>query len=116
METYFSFRLGGWLLGYYGPIHLLFEANSQAPNGHLTIAQAKRLGALASQAAAESLADLEPRLSHDTVQPTRDADLARWQQFGSRTIASEGAIRSEYKCLMLSRPSPLGLTDPFMTE
>ena len=39
-------RLGGTLFWYYGPIHMAYEVNSQAPDRHLTLAQLGAIGAM----------------------------------------------------------------------
>jgi hypothetical protein len=52
LERIYATRLGSFLALSYGPLHLSYEANCQAPPRHLTLADLREIGRLLAEAAA----------------------------------------------------------------
>jgi len=115
MQSYFSYRLGGWLLGYYGPLHLLYEVNSQAPTRHLSLAETRRL-APAIVGATVRYVETEFHGVRDSVTAVRIARDARWRQINDNMQEDSNAIVSEYRRLLLSGPTLAELPDPNMLQ
>jgi hypothetical protein len=114
MQTYFSFRLGGWLMGYYGPLHLLYELNTQAPKRHLTILDTEAIGANVVHSVATIFDGPQRAGIMASVDAIRNARAARVSQLQHRIPNQDSAILSEYKMLVLSQPRESELADNFM--
>jgi hypothetical protein len=80
-KTYMSFRLGGYLAKFYGPLHLAYEINSQSPDRHLTLDDLRGGGANILWAAPTYLATADGRAMMAGVDATRKKRDAMWTQY-----------------------------------
>jgi hypothetical protein len=110
-RTFYSSRLGGWLLGYYGSLHLLYEVNSQAARRHLLPNELRRMGQeLARTVGAESSGALGERIRAlvDTQRNVR----ARAAREVHDVPYDQSAIRYEHDLMSKMPPAERGLIDP----
>lgn len=94
---YMGSRLAGALRFYFGSLPLLYEANSQAPERHLSLYELKAMGAYMIRAAASHMATKEGK-----------AILLRADQFRDQ----RQALRDRYRSLL----ADLSLFGPFVAE
>jgi len=91
-------RLGGWLAGVYGALHLPYEANSQNPQRHVLATEISRAGSVMLQAGCAFLTSDASRASRKLSADGRGAYEERWGKYGTQlrqgdVIAMESQIR-----------------------
>ena len=74
--------LGGYLANYYGPLHMIYEFNVQAANGHLSIAQNREMGKELVRAGMSYLSSADGRTFLASVDALRAQRLQRKAELG----------------------------------
>jgi hypothetical protein len=109
-RTFFSGRLGGWLLGYYGPLHLLYEVNSQSPI-HLTLSDLRGMGAAMAKGTHAYLCGSNGRNILSAVDQVRQQRAVRIASV-SGIRYDQSAIKFEYEALFKSKGAKQDVLDP----
>lgn len=112
MRTFFSYRLGGWLRGYFGSMHMLYEVNSQDKVRHLLPKDLQTIGREILIASARFLK------SQDGTSLMKAIDVDRVRQAKRRSIVlppdvKDDAIRAEYERLIESGDA---VDDPYLKQ
>jgi hypothetical protein len=109
---FFSSRLGGWLLAYYGPLHLLYEVNSQSPRRHLLPDELRAMGRAIAQSAGIDWVGTTGRQITAAVDGKRSGRRVAVAAAGEDVAYGQSAIRYEYDVLLRLPPNQQGLIDP----
>jgi hypothetical protein len=93
-----TFRLGGFLASFYGPLHIGYELNAQSPARHLTLEEVRRMGAVFATAAADFLMsdDFKPALT--TIRTRRAMRDARVRKHGGIFEETDSPLLVEWEC------------------
>jgi hypothetical protein len=94
---YQRFRIGGWLMDYFGAFCVPYEINSQAPSRHLAIWELHETGACLARAALKYLNSADGKTSMEKTTATLKERAERFRKYG-RPTDSVNALVTEWRC------------------
>jgi hypothetical protein len=86
-KTYAQARLGGWLAYQFGPMHVLYELNSQAPSKHLSLGECAEIGKVLVSSAEEFMFAAEGLNLRRRIDSGRETIASQWRTFEPKQLA-----------------------------
>ncbi len=99
-------RLGGWLGGVYGALHVPLEANSQNPGRHLAVGETAAMGGHILGSACSYLSEKPPEDLRAMSAAVRQGRAERWSRLGSEVV-TDNPFAAESRLLDVDRSSSL---------